>query len=382
MTVITPTPLPGTLLPAGAVGPQGTTGPAGPQGPIGAQGTQGSAGAPGATGATGPAPWLPPVAWVSGLVCITGPPATSVVYSGALYVCTTAHTAGATFNASYWTEWAVTGGVTSINGEEGTLTLGAGLQNSGTVLLADPSYLQNFISGLELSSTTPNTTIDVAGGCCVDSTNTVLFKMSAFAKSIAGAWVAGSGSNGMGNGLTIAASTWYYVFAAIISGAADVFFDTSITAANKPSGTTAYQRIGSFKTDGSGHILAFSQLGTEIIWSVPVTEGANIGLSSTPTLSGLVGVPPGLKTIASLRCLINGGPANGVLLQSPDETSEQANTSILGLADIYQASGTAVAGKLNVRTNTTPAIRISSQTATTSGFYLFTVGWSDPSLRP
>lgn len=53
-------------------------------------------------GATGPAAWLPPVAWVAGLACVVGPPATTVVYQGETYVCTTAHTAGGAFDASKW----------------------------------------------------------------------------------------------------------------------------------------------------------------------------------------------------------------------------------------------------------------------------------------
>lgn len=51
-------------------------------------------------GPAGPAAWLPPVAWITGLVCVVGPPATTVVYLGETYVCTTAHTAGASFNAA------------------------------------------------------------------------------------------------------------------------------------------------------------------------------------------------------------------------------------------------------------------------------------------
>lgn len=51
-------------------------------------------------GPVGPAAWLPPVAWITGLVCVVGPPATTVVYLGETYVCTTAHTAGGAFDAS------------------------------------------------------------------------------------------------------------------------------------------------------------------------------------------------------------------------------------------------------------------------------------------
>jgi hypothetical protein len=136
------------------------------------------------------------------------------------------------------------------------------------------SLVANYISGFTLANdaTTPNTVLDVAAGYAADSTNTVMITGSAFTKTIGGTWVAGSGNAGMGTGLTVAASTWYHVFAIICGGSSDVYFDTSSTAANKPASTTAYRYIGSFKTDASAHILAFFQFGQEFLWAVPVTD--------------------------------------------------------------------------------------------------------------
>jgi hypothetical protein len=50
------------------------------------------------SGPPGPPAWAPAVAWAEGLNCIVGPPATVVTNNNALYVCTTPHTAGATFD--------------------------------------------------------------------------------------------------------------------------------------------------------------------------------------------------------------------------------------------------------------------------------------------
>lgn len=58
-----------------------------------------------ASGAPGPAPWLSPVSWASGLVCVVGPPATAAFFDGSLYICTTAHVAGATFDPTKWQLW-------------------------------------------------------------------------------------------------------------------------------------------------------------------------------------------------------------------------------------------------------------------------------------
>lgn len=114
----------------GNTGPQGATGPQGPQGIQGIQGATGSTGATGptgptgatgptgSTGATGPASWASPVAWATGLVCTATAPQTVVTYGGEAYVCTTAHTAGGSFDSSKFQKITTTGTVTT----DGTLT--------------------------------------------------------------------------------------------------------------------------------------------------------------------------------------------------------------------------------------------------------------------
>jgi len=76
---------------------------------------------------------------------------------------------------------------------------------------------RSYLAGLILSNdgTSPNTVLDISAGQCVDSTNAFVINLAAFTKSTGGSWAAGSGSNGMGTGLTIANSTWYHVFAII-----------------------------------------------------------------------------------------------------------------------------------------------------------------------
>lgn len=96
MTIISTAIVAGTVLPAG---PPGSSGTSGATGPVGGQGPQGIAGN---TGAQGPVPWSSPVTWITGLTCVVGPPATAVIYSNTLYVCTVAHVAGATFNSANW----------------------------------------------------------------------------------------------------------------------------------------------------------------------------------------------------------------------------------------------------------------------------------------
>ena len=106
------------------------------------------------------------------------------------------------------------------------VSLGAGLTFSGNILSV---LLQNYISGMTLSNDggTPNTVLDIASGVCSNSTNTTMIvNNSPFTKSISSAWVAGTGNAGLGNGLTLTASTTYHVFAIINNGLADYYFDT------------------------------------------------------------------------------------------------------------------------------------------------------------
>lgn len=334
----------GPMGPPGIQGPQGVAGPPGPVGPTGDTGAIGPAGPTGATGSAGPqGP--------------TGPqgPAGPTGTTGA------AGPAGPTGPT----------GATGPQGPAGTFTLP-----------------MNFMTGFTLSNdgTAPNTTLDIAPGQCRDAANaTNIILTTAFTKKTGGSWVAGSGNNGMGVGLTLAVSTWYHVYAIVNGGNTDVYFDTSTTAANAPAGTTAYRRLGSFRTDTAGNIRAFVQYGNEILWQTSVTEYSNVGLTAAVSTIGLAGVPTGFKVRAKLRMLVGGSGANGILLQSYDEVGAIANTTITGLVDLYQNTTNpqnVTAGDVTLFTSNAATMKISSQVSTASGFYLFTVGWVDPSLRP
>jgi hypothetical protein len=185
---------------------------------------------------------------------------------------------------------------------------------------------------------TPNTVLDIAAGACADSTGTVMITLGAFTKSTAGAWAAGSGGNGMGGGLTIAASTWYHVFACINAGVSDVFFDTSPTGAHAPLGTTSFRRIRSFKTDGAAHIVPDVQNGDRIDAASGTIEYSGTPGHTTADVLTLVGVPAGLAVQALLTGTSQDGTAsNGAIylssLAQPDFAAGIPNiTGVLGTA--------------------------------------------------
>ena len=196
----------------------------------------------------------------------------------------------------------VTGSLTVTSGE--TITGNVSITGGGLNVTGGASTvpLRGYISGLTLSNdgVSPNSVLDVSAGFCTNSTNTTSISLGAFTKSTAGTWAAGSGANGMGNGLGIGASTWYHVFAIINGGSADIYFDNNPNAPNAPAGTTAFRRIGSFITDVSGHISPFFQIGDEFYLATEFTTVNSATFSSTPTLFSVIS-PAGLNCIARMR---------------------------------------------------------------------------------
>lgn len=220
--------------------------------------------------------------------------------------------------------------------------------------------------GMSMSNdgSSPNTVIDISAGSCIDSTAAAIIRITAFKKAISGSWVAGTGANGMGQGLTATASTWYHVFAVIVSGIADVYFDTSVTAANKPASTTAFRRIGSIKLDGSVHILVFSQNGDRFDWGTTIQEvNGNIGVT-TAVNHTLAGCPPGVVTQAMLSGYLNDTTTASAslyissLAQSNQVPSTSANTGIAA------ATNQNFSFNLTVETDTSQQVRFRAATTT------------------
>lgn len=230
------------------------------------------------------------------------------------------------------------------------------------------------LGGLGLSRTS-GTVLGIAAGAAADSTNAVTITLGTFSKSTAGTWVSGSGNNGMGAALTIAASTWYHAFAIINGGVPDAYFDTSPSAANAPGGTTAFRRLGSFKTDGSSAILAFSQNADRFDWGVPIQELAGIPGTTAAVTQTLSGAPLSIVTQALLSGRITDSAATTFLyISSLAQTDTTPSASAL-------TTETSVAGSMGsffapTITNTSQQIRF-RLTSTTAALALITNGWID-----
>lgn len=177
----------------------------------------------------------------------------------------------------------------------------------GTATITLP-VLQSYLSGLQLSNNGASA-INVTAGMCADATDAVYISVPSWSKSMGGAFAAGNGANGMGQGLSVAVNTWYAVFAVEFNGSADVYFDTSATGANAPVGTNYLRRIGFVWTDGSAHVRTFLQNGDFFYY--PNTQEISSSTSFGPALLSLAGVPQGVSVQPLLSMQTNMGATNG-----------------------------------------------------------------------
>jgi hypothetical protein len=129
----------------------------------------------------------------------------------------------------------------------------------------DAGLPRGYLSGMGLSNATDTAhDITVAVGEVRDNANAVdIVLASAMTKRIDATWASGSGNGGLASGVSLGNNTWYHVHAIVVSGSADIGFDTSITAANlvANNSASAFRRIGAVLTDGSANILNFIQDG-------------------------------------------------------------------------------------------------------------------------
>lgn len=241
--------------------------------------------------------------------------------------------------------------------------------------------MRSYLAGLTLSndSGTPSSVLDIAAGVAADSTDAALISLGAFTKSTAGAWAAGSGSHGMGNGLTITNSTWYHVCLANNGGTPDIWFDTSAVCANEPTGITdpKFRRIGSFKTNGSAQIIAFTQNGDEFLLTTQVKDISAAAITNSAALHALASVPLGVKVNAlfALEPTTASTALTALSAYSPDQNAPATGT-VITVVSSNAGSTTIGAAMVNMRTNTSQQIGLitGTQGATLD---VWTYGWVD-----
>jgi hypothetical protein len=245
--------------------------------------------------------------------------------------------------------------------------------------------LPNYLGGLTLANNgaSPLSKLDIGiGGAASDDNAAMMnFSTAGFNKDCTATWTVGSGGGARdatgSPGLT--ASTWYHVFLMMRTDTlvVDVLVSISATAPILPSPYDKKRRIGSFKTNASANIIAFSQHGDEFLWRVPIGELNNVSVfpSLTTVLSG---VPTGVKVRARLRGITtNNAGASGLVIVSPDESGNTALGSPAGNFDAYISNTNLVhAFNVIVRTNTLAQI-ISITSGGSTVMSLSSYGWFD-----
>jgi hypothetical protein len=241
---------------------------------------------------------------------------------------------------------------------------------------------RGYIDGLILSNDggTPNTKLDVAAGICRDGTDAMTIRFTA-GKVIDGTTV---GPNGLDAG-ALAASTWYHVFAiAKRDGSAQAALASlSASAPTLPAGYQYQRRIGSFKTDGSAHIVGFIQDGDYFQWTGGAVGDVAAANPGTAAVTRTLTVPTGVNVIALLQV----GFSTGVLASNPASilisdlaVNDIAPTIANATALNYAAAGTAnnYYTVAQCRTNTSAQVRSRLQLSDANiALNINTVGWID-----
>lgn len=246
-------------------------------------------------------------------------------------------------------------------------------------------FLNNYLSGLTMSNGSDSDhDILVSSGIAADSTNASYIQFSSgLTKQIDASWSAGNAAGGLFSG-SVANSTTYHVF--LIEkdsdGSVDVGFDTSVTAANIPSGYTKYRRIGSVVTDGSANIRKFKQYGDYFVWDTPTADVALTGSAINSASDNTITVPSGIKVNAQL--IVHADVATNSFwharVYSPDITDAASSLNSAPLATVAASNqvGDSFTNEVTVLTNTSAQVSVYGSGAGASDVLrVGVIGWYD-----
>ena len=284
-------------------------------------------------------------------------------------------------------------------GSASAQTCGTGIPNNltngsiadATQVMANLNYLNNcintlrgYLGGLTMSndSASPNTFIDTSVGVAdSDDAMTMMTLGTAFTKNATAAWAAGTGNGCLDTG-TFQASMWYHLFiiANTTTGAVDELCSTSATGPTRPSGYNKQRRIGSFKTDASSHILAFTQSGGQFLWKNAVADVNNAPISSTTATYPVISVPPGVSVTAVTNIGVdNSSGGAGMIVWTYAPTTIMTPTFYTVVSTV--ASTPAVV-PLNIQVLSTGGAKIAAEVYNANcSYWVITLGWIDPRGR-
>ena len=252
---------------------------------------------------------------------------------------------------------------------------------SGTLLLASNIPLRSYLAGLGMSTAGGSGTMSIAAGLATDSTGAVSLTIAAFSKTTS-AFTAGSGNGGLDTG-AIANTTWYhfYVISTAAGALTDILISLSATSPTLPATYTLFRRIGSGKTDGSAHWIAFTQDGDYFRWSASVRDVSSTNPGTSAVTATLGSIPTGVNVHALINALLtDASQANAIYLSDLSASDEAPSTSAAPGAQLVDnnLTSTAAAWGGTIRTNTSAQIRyrlVNSGASTV--VILVSLGWWD-----
>lgn len=258
-------------------------------------------------------------------------------------------------------------------------TSGQYLTSDGTDAKWGNLVLRSYLAGLGTNNngTTPNSKIDVAAGVCADDTNAQMLSLSATTLDCGS-----TGANGLDSG-SLANSTWYHLFViGKTDGTTALLASTALSSPTYPSGYTLKRRIGSFKTDGSAHILGYLQSGDRFLWKVPRNDQSPATVNSTAA-NYTISVPTGLSVVALIRAIgfSVGSPSpagRSFAIYSPLQNAETVSSQASPANLVVEAgvSGNAASGNYEIVTDTSAHIAAVGQ-ADGQQLDITTDGWID-----
>lgn len=246
-----------------------------------------------------------------------------------------------------------------------------------TTAIRGVSYLSSQVT-IANNGSDANNDIDFSAGVFQFSDGSGQAVASAQTKRLDATWAAGTNQGGLFSG-SKANSTWYHCFKIYnpTTNTVDSGFDTSVTAANIPSGYTKYKRVGAILTDGSGNIRAFYQDGNIFRFRNYISDYN--GSVSTTRQTIALSVPPSSNALfhAYLLSAAGGGSFNyGIFtnLDSDDVAPSATQNHLNANAGFYNS------GQFIIKSNSSSSIGYRGFFATGtdgSNLAIGTEGWID-----
>ena len=265
---------------------------------------------------------------------------------------------------------------------DGTNVLAGGVNRDAVPLSMDT------VSGL-IVSRTGNDTWAVTIGACRDSTDTYNIRLATAltAKTVSGAWAAGSSTGGR-TGAAEAASTAMHCFLIYkpADGTVDALIDNSYTSPTLPSGYTHYRFIRTLFNDSSSHLNLDAHSGDYVHLDAPLSVVSDSTITSATYETATLPVPPHAICMLQFRTGDTGVKADwrtglkkgGAAL--PTAANGWSNTQ--QIPNVTAGVSLEPGGKGLVQVSATSTIAYGVQTeATTADVEIYLMGFFMPTRR-